>query len=198
MSYVQLSEGGFQVVGTPWLVVPVIRIRQSPTWIWLENYLYIYSASSGALHPCHATTCAAAPAPQNLDHSVCPAHILLRPLYDGQPTPAVHLSTSDLIGLDRKTAKTALSALLFLVLPSSPIWIWLVNYLHLHLHMDVASKLFVHLFAGAESHPNAYLLFFIRLIRDFTLAYVYEYDTLVRQDFTFSAGAMDTSGATHP
>ena len=29
----------------PWLVVPVIRSRQSSIWIWLENYLHLH------LHP---------------------------------------------------------------------------------------------------------------------------------------------------
>ena len=43
MSYVQLSEGGFQVVYVPpWLVVPVLRSCQSPTWIWLVNYLHLH------------------------------------------------------------------------------------------------------------------------------------------------------------
>ena len=42
MSYVQLSEGGFQVVYPPWLVVPVLRSCQSPIWIWLVNYLHLH------------------------------------------------------------------------------------------------------------------------------------------------------------
>ena len=37
MSCVQLSEGGFR-----WLVAPVIRSCQSPTWIWLVNCLHLH------------------------------------------------------------------------------------------------------------------------------------------------------------
>ena len=41
MSYVQLSEGGFQVV-YPLGLVPVLRSCQSPIWIWLVNYLHLH------------------------------------------------------------------------------------------------------------------------------------------------------------
>ena len=39
MSYLQLSEGGFQVV---YPSVPVLRSCQSPIWIWLENNLHLH------------------------------------------------------------------------------------------------------------------------------------------------------------
>ena len=42
MSSVQLSEGGFQVVYPPRLVVPVFQSCQSPTRIWLVNYLHLH------------------------------------------------------------------------------------------------------------------------------------------------------------
>ena len=42
MSYVQLSEGGFQVVYPLGLWPPVLRSCQSPIWIWLVNYLHLY------------------------------------------------------------------------------------------------------------------------------------------------------------
>ena len=41
MSYMQLSEGGFQVAAT-WIVVPVLRSCQILVWIWLVNYLYLH------------------------------------------------------------------------------------------------------------------------------------------------------------
>ena len=41
MSYVQLSDGGFPGGLPPWLVVPVLRSCQSPTWVWLVNYLHL-------------------------------------------------------------------------------------------------------------------------------------------------------------
>ena len=42
MSCVQLSEGEFPSGLPPWLLVPVIRSCQSPTWIWLVNYLHLH------------------------------------------------------------------------------------------------------------------------------------------------------------
>ena len=54
MSYMQQSEGGFQVVYPPRLVVPVLRSCQSPIWMWLVNFLYfIYICASSAGFKCN-------------------------------------------------------------------------------------------------------------------------------------------------
>ena len=49
MSCVQLSGGGFPGGLPPWLVVPVIRSCQSPTWIWLVNHLHVHLHHDGCV-----------------------------------------------------------------------------------------------------------------------------------------------------
>lgn len=45
MSYVESFEGGFQVVFPHWLVVPLLRRRQSPIRIWQVNYWHLHLQS---------------------------------------------------------------------------------------------------------------------------------------------------------
>ena len=50
MSYMQSSEGGFQVIYPPWPVVPVLRSCHNHVRTWLVRYLHFNSPQVTKMH----------------------------------------------------------------------------------------------------------------------------------------------------